>query len=263
MSSFQQRPSSLVNSDFSTLRHNIITNSSLFVKRANEARLKIAHHALPFIKEDSTIITYGYSRVVHAVLTHAASSTRFFNVIYILPSGGMTGPLSQSIIALNDLSIPTTTIPLQALTYALASIPPSSPSPQIIIGAISVLENGSMITDLGAHQIGLVAKSTSIPLHVAVESYKFVRDFPLGYGPGDLARMGVKQDVLHFSSTSTTDTDQGTRYRSSDKGGKGTPSLSDDPMIEITPPELISALITENGIMTPNAVSEELIKLWF
>jgi len=40
-------------------------------------------------------------------------------------------------------------------------------------------------------------------------------------------------------------------------------SLNPSEMVEITPPELISALITENGVMTPNAVSEELIKLWF
>lgn len=33
--------------------------------------------------------------------------------------------------------------------------------------------------------------------------------------------------------------------------------------VDFTPPNLISALITENGVLTPSAVSEELIKLWF
>ncbi|KAK5422206.1 translation initiation factor eIF-2B subunit alpha [Exophiala xenobiotica] len=215
VSSFQQRPSSLADSDFSTLRDHILTNSSLFVKRANEARLKIAHHALPFIKEESTIITYGYSRVVQTLLTHAAD----------------------------------------ALTYALASLPATQPAPQFIVGATSVLENGSIVTELGTHQIGLIAKAVSVPLHIAVESYKFVRNFPLGYGPLDLARMGVRQDVLRFSTgaESQENEQQSRKGQVVDVGG----------MVEITPPELIDALITENGILTPKAVSEELIKLWF
>ena len=261
VSSFQQRPSSLANSDFTTLRHHIITNSSLFVKRANEARQKIALHALPFIREESTIITYGYSRVVQTLLKHAAESNRYFNVIYVLPSTGISDILSESIASLSKLSIPTATIPLSALNYALASIPTSSTGSQFLIGATAVFENGSIITGLGAHQIALVAKSVSIPFYVAVESYKFVRNFPLGYGPGDLARMGVKQDVLRFSFAmpSSAPAPQSESREAGDKNQL----TAEDGMIEITSPDLIAALITENGIMSPNAVSEELIKLWF
>lgn len=252
VSSFQQRPSSLADSDFNTLRDHILSNSTLFVKRANEARLKIAHCALPFIKEESTILTYGYSRVVQTLLTHAAEANRYFNVVYILPSKGLSKTIAKSIAALNKLSIPTTTISLQALTYALASLPSTSPAPQFLVGATAVLENGSIITELGTHQIGLTAKAFSIPLHVAVESYKFVRNFPLGHGPLDLARMGVEQDVLQF--TIDTDASQNSDHEQLPDG---------KPMVEITPPELIDALITENGILTPKAISEELIKLWF
>ncbi|KEF55332.1 uncharacterized protein A1O9_08082 [Exophiala aquamarina CBS 119918] len=246
VSSFQQRPSTLANSDFSTLRHNIITNSSLFVKRANEARVKIAHLALRFVREESTIVTYGYSRVVQTLLTHAAESGRYFNVIYVLPpSGDTSSTLSKSIAALNALSIPTSTIPIHALNFALASLPASQAPPQFVTGAAAVLENGSIITQFGTHQVALVARSLSLPFYVAAESYKFVRSFPLGCGQADLAKMGVKQDVLQFSTT----------------GSGKAPSVDD--MVEITPPDLISALFTETGIMTPDAVSEELIKLWF
>ena len=248
VSSFQQRPSSLANSDFSTLRLNIIANSSLFVKRANEARVKIAHLALRFVREESTIITYGYSRVVQTLLTHAAESGRFFNVMYVLPpsgNGGASSTLSKSIAELNALSVPTSTIPIHALNFALASLPASPTPPQFVTGAAAVLENGSIITQFGTHQVALVARSVSLPFYVAAESYKFVRSFPLGCGQADLAKMGVKQDVLQFSTTGA---------------GK---ALNVDDMVEITPPDLISALFTETGIMTPDAVSEELIKLWY
>ena len=267
VSSFQQRPSSLATSDFTALRHQIITNSSLFVKRANEARHKIAHQAAQFIRDDSTVITYGYSRVVHTLLTHAAEAGRYFNVLYVLPASGLSQTIQDSISELKRLSVPTTTIPIHALHFALASLPASSPPPQLVTGASAVLENGSIITQFGTHQIALTAKSVSIPLYVAAESYKFVRKFPLGCGQNDLAQLGVKQDVLRFE-TADSDTEAESREcgKSELKSAKtaSPPCITNiDDMVEITPPDLISALFTETGIMTPDAVSEELIKLWF
>ncbi|ETI21308.1 hypothetical protein G647_07654 [Cladophialophora carrionii CBS 160.54] len=304
ISSFQQRPSSLTNSDFSTLRHHIITQSSLFVKNAGTARSKIARHALPFIiKRDAstgtshtTIVTFGCSRVVHAVLTHAAehspSQSRSFDVICVTRAAS-SSPVSSleeaSLSKLAALGIPTATIPLHGLPYALSSL---STPPQVLLGASAVLENGAIVSDLGSHAVGLIARAFHVPLHVCVESYKFVRNFPLGCGPGDLTRMGVRQDVVKFSdpaSDAASDFGDGDGvherkgddyFASEGKSASAIPEVEErentererereraaqdeDPMIEITPPELISALITENGIMTTNAVSEELIKLWF
>jgi translation initiation factor eIF-2B subunit alpha len=302
ISSFQQRPSSLANSDFSTLRHHIIAQSSLFVKNAGTARSKIARHALPFIiKRDaststcaSTIVTFGYSRVVHAVLAHAAehspAQSRSFDVIRVTraasSSSSSASSLEETSLAkLASLGIPTATIPLHALPYALSSLPTP---PQVLLGASAVLENGAIVADLGSHAVGLMAQAFNVPLHVCVESYKFVRNFPLGCGPGDLTRMGVRQDVLKFSdpaSDAASDVGDGDGvherkgddyFASEGNSASAIPEAEadgegeeegygphEDPMIEITPPELISALITENGIMTPHAVSEELIKLWF
>ncbi|EXJ55749.1 hypothetical protein A1O7_08679 [Cladophialophora yegresii CBS 114405] len=303
ISSFQQRPSSLANSDFSTLRHHIITQSSLFVKNAGTARSKIAQHALPFtIKRDAsagtssgttTIVTFGCSRVVHAVLAHAAehspSQTRPFDVICVTPAAAswLSSLQETSLAKLAALGIRTATIPLHGLAYALSSL---STAPQVLLGASAVLENGAIVSDLGSRTVGLIAHAFNVPLHVCVESYKFVRNFPLGCGPGDLTRMGVKQDVLKFSDPTSGDAAsdfgdgdgggvherRGDDYFASEgKSASAIPEIEErggperetqdeeEPMIEITPPELISALITENGIMTTNAVSEELIKLWF
>jgi translation initiation factor eIF-2B subunit alpha len=33
--------------------------------------------------------------------------------------------------------------------------------------------------------------------------------------------------------------------------------------VDYTPPNLISGIITESGVLLPSAVSEELIKIWF
>jgi len=264
VSSFQQRPSSLASADFSSLRNHLITNSQLFVQRAKEACTKIAHHALPFIKEDSTIFTYGHSRVTHSLLSYAAKAGHYFNVVYVehskpSASAAADSTSSRQISALRHLSIPTSTISLQAVNYALSSLPPSSPRPLFIVGSSAVLENGSAISRLGSQQLALIAQSHKIPFYVAVESYKFVRSFPLGYGKSDLESMGVYQDVFHVDDGATV---AGTKPANASTN-VDKQLVTEEEMIEIVPPALISALITENGIMTPNAVSEELIKLWF
>ena len=40
-------------------------------------------------------------------------------------------------------------------------------------------------------------------------------------------------------------------------------SAVQDEAVDYTPPNLITALITESGVHTPSAVSEELIKIWY
>ena len=78
--------------------------------------------------------------------------------------------------------------------------------------------------------------------------------------------MGVEQNILNFTGgIADTEPTTKTRKQNGTKDGKKVVDDDDDAkdMIEITPPNLIAALITENGIMTPAGVSEELIKLWF
>jgi translation initiation factor eIF-2B subunit alpha len=262
ISSFQQRSLSPHQSDFAVLRSNLVRNSRLFVSRAKQAPKKIALHSLPFIRDDCTVFTYGASSVVDTLLNTAIEANRYFILISITSP---TSPAS-TITSSTKPSIPISAIPMHALTYALSSLTPSQRhSTSLIIPASAVLENGAVVSALGTQQLALLASSFSIPFYVAVESYKFVRSFPLGSGSGDLARMGVIQ-----SSLLPSDIDDVTETRSSQKDRAGSGNEKDnktitenEEMIEITPPHLITALITENGIMTPADVAEELIKLWF
>ena len=75
-------------------------------------------------------------------------------------------------------------------------------------------------------------------------------------GDSNLQAMGAKQTTVRFRQR--LDDEEGKQlhlsYRDDGDGGG---------MVDITPPELISGLITENGVMTCEGVAEELIKLWF
>jgi translation initiation factor eIF-2B subunit alpha len=232
------------------LRQHLLSNSRLFVQRAKEARSKIAVHALPFITPEATIVTYGPSRVVTTLLQRAAESGKYFNVIAITPSTpALQTQMKDQASALRNKHVPTSLIPAHATAYALSTLPKSDPA-LVICGASTVLENGGVTSTLGGYQVALLAKALQKPFYIATESYKFVQLYPLSQSD-----LPLQQEVVKFEGGEETGGDV--------KPKDGKKQLLEEEMVDYTPPELITALITENGVMTPNAVSEELIKLWF
>lgn len=279
-----QRPGALgPGGDIGLIRQHLISNSRLFVQRAREARSKIAVHALPFITDETTVFTYNYSRAVSSSIRHAAETGRYFRVINIQsPSAGSeNASTSQKPPPTPSASlpseIPTARIPLHHAAYALStSTTPHDPfgssphwTPKIlIVGASAVLENGGIVAGMGTYQLAILAHALRVPFYVATESYKFVRMHPLSQQD-----LPIHQRAIKFSGGDNKDDGDAARRRTErfggDDVGKGKEGdeqknqvVPDGEMIDLTPPELIRALITENGVMTPSAVSEELIKLW-
>jgi translation initiation factor eIF-2B subunit alpha len=283
------RPGALgTGGDFGYLRQHLLSNGRLFVQRAKKARAKIAEEGRLFIRGGSTILTNGDSRVVSALLLRAAesqSSGPRFRVIYVLSSSSnnpVSSPKSSektnpkghpTITTLRAHSIPVAVIPYSALATALPLID------LVLVGAEGVVENGGIISRLGTYQIGLLARSAGKPMYVAAESYKFVRLYPL-----DMSDLPVKQNLISFepedeegdfsSSLSKKDLPQhhdpehanaaGDKQPLSSTEEKQSPAITRlEDAVDFTPSNLIAALITENGVLTPSAVSEELIKLWF
>jgi translation initiation factor eIF-2B subunit alpha len=258
ISSFQARPSFLHHSDFSALRSHLISNSRLFIARAKLASGKIASHVLPFIKDDSTLFTYAStSPVIKAILTATSEQWRYTSVAHITSATCPTPPTIKS------QSTETTNLPFHEVAYALSSLGVSQHNTTLFIfPAQAVLENGSVVAALGTHQLAILARAYGIPFYFVVESFKFVRSFPLGTGSSDLARMDVRQPTLQFADSEGQIS--GGREEKSRKGSQHAGPLTEEgEKVDITPADLITALITENGTMTPQAVSEELIKLWF
>ena len=64
-------------------------------------------------------------------------------------------------------------------------------------------------------------------------------------------------------STSSKGPDLNTSSSPPAPTSKGSAQAAQDSAVDYTPPGLITALITESGVHTPSAVSEELIKIWY
>ncbi|KAI4205337.1 MAG: hypothetical protein LQ350_000377 [Teloschistes chrysophthalmus] len=226
--------------DFSAVLKRVIENGNVFVERAKEARQIIARTAKGFIQDGVTVLTAGRSRCVSAALHAAAEKGLQFRVIYVDYS-----PLSRKengmVRELRRKSIPVAVIAPSAVAYSLSAIN------LVMVGAEGVLENGGMVAGLGTYQIAILARSKGKRVHVLAESHKFVRTFPMGQDD-----LGVQLRVLDFEGEE-------------EAKGKGVVHEQEEEgeAVDYTPPELITSLVTEVGVLTPSAVSEELIKIWY
>ncbi|EKG13497.1 Initiation factor 2B-related protein [Macrophomina phaseolina MS6] len=265
--------------DFSKTRQHLLSNGRLFVERAKASRDKIASFGKHFIRDGNTILTNGGSRVVSALLRSAAESAAGggsshgsvrFRVIYVLavpdPANASDEATTKHaegteiVRRLRAHGVPVATIPEAGVAYAMGKVD------MVIVGAEGVVENGGIISRLGTYQLGVLAKNANKPFYVVAESHKFVRLYPLGQYD-----LPIEQKVIQFrvgadervveeeggrSSGGETSKDAGLRKEKWAAGAV-------DDAVDFTPPNLISALITESGVLTPSAVSEELIKIWF
>ena len=143
-----------------------------------------------------------------------------------------------------------------------------------------------MFRQIGTYQISLVAKALDVPFYVAVESYKFSRLYPLS-----------QRDVMDLSDYSDPSASSTSAFRnlSLQPPAMFTPSTSVRPSfnqgvpaspskikrsfsdlasalpanvtveqtnIDFTPAKCITLLFTDIGVLTPAAVSDELIRLY-
>lgn len=140
-------------------------------------------------------------------------------------------------------------IPVARIPYAAtaASLPTITFA---LVGAESVVENGGIISSMGTNQMAILAKSVGKPFYVVAESHKFVRIHPLN---GNDLPLGQK--VLDFRTQSGEE--------DNDHEGRKGRAEAEAEAVDFTTPNLITALVTENGVLTPSAVSEELIKIWY
>ncbi|NXF85128.1 EI2BA factor, partial [Eubucco bourcierii] len=228
---------SLEYSDYSKCKEIMIERGEIFLRKVSLSRNKIAKLCHPFIRDGARILTHAYSRVVLRVLEAAIESKKRFSV-YVTESqpdqaGQVLTDLQKMAKALRKLNIPVIVILDAAVGYIMEKVD------LVLVGAEGVVESGGIINKIGTNQIAVCAKAQNKPFYVVAESFKFVRLFPLNQQ--DVPdKFKYKADTLKTSQNLT----------------------EEHPWIDYTSPSLITLLFTDLGVLTPSAVSDELIKLY-
>ena len=142
----------------------------------------------------------------------------------------------------NDLQqkgIRTTLIPDSGVGYFMHKVQ------VVLMGAEVVVETGGVLNKLGSLQVGVMAKTFNVPVYIAVESNKFARIYPLNQKSVSV----TESDKQIINRARPVELHEEVDYAAA--------------RCDYLPPEYITLLMTDLGVLAPSSVSDELIKLYW
>ncbi|SNX85087.1 related to GCN3 - translation initiation factor eIF2B, 34 KD, alpha subunit [Melanopsichium pennsylvanicum] len=152
-------------------------------------REKICELVLPFIKDDSVVLTHSYSRVVMQALKFAALHQRKRISVYVTESRPH-GLGLKTYKQLMNHGIPCTVILDSAVAYTMPKVD------LVLTGAEGVVESGGFLNAVGTYGMAIIAKACNKPFFALAESFKFLRMFPLSQF--DLPTNNTNRNLLAF-----------------------------------------------------------------
>merc|ERR1712228_760865 len=134
----------------------------------------------------------------------------------------------------------------------------------VLVGAEGVTESGGIINRIGTYQMAILAKAMSRPFYVVVESHKFNRLYPLTQNDIPWKELSKEEEEEEEEKDGNKEEVEDSNESEDDV------EMNADKLLTIenyrirdyTPPEYITLLFTDLGVLTPSAVSDELIKLY-
>ncbi|KAL4584469.1 hypothetical protein LXL04_009071 [Taraxacum kok-saghyz] len=225
------RTSAVEYEDFDSAKSRFLERAEKFGEISYKARKIIAMLSQDFIFDGCTILVHGFSRVVLEILKTAAENKKHFRVLCTEGRPDRTGLRLSNELA--KLDVPVKLLIDSAVAYSMDEID------MVFVGADGVVESGGIINMMGTYQIALVAKSMDKPVYVAAESYKFARLYPLNQKD-----MVPALKPIDFGVPIPLKVEVETSAR------------------DYTPPQYLTLLFTDLGVLTPSVVSDELIQLY-
>ena len=250
----------------------MIERGQFFTSLSASSRSTIASSISQFIQPEQRILVHGFSRVVMAALRHCVQRGVHFSVVTTEARPYCDGyRVAQELTA---LGVHTTLILDSAVAYAMERID------LVIVGAEGVVESGGIINKVGTLGICALAKSMNKPVYVCAECYKFSRLFPLSQR--DLPEKRGEQKPFVWVEDGEGGGGGGGGEEGTGGGGGGGGATAtrvcarprvkegdegllavDHPMCDYTQPQYLTLLFTDLGILHPQGVSDELIKLYY
>lgn len=116
----------------------------------------------------------------------------------------------------------------------------------VLFAAEAVTKNGGIINRMGTFTIALCAKVMKKPVYVVAENFKFSRLFPLNQS--DLPEETKK--LMNFNIVPNKGLDEKIDL------------VEERHFCDFTPSQYITMMISDSGILTPSAISDELIQMF-
>jgi ribose 1,5-bisphosphate isomerase len=209
--------------DLDELKKAVVDQSDKFISLSRQAIKQIGEIGSRRIADGDTLLTHCNSACALSVIKTAFRQGKDLKV-WVTESR----PRRQGLISVKELSeagIPTTLIVDSAARYYMKKID------KVVVGADSIAANGAVVNKIGTSQLALIAHEARVLFFVAAESYKF--------HPQTL--VGELVEIEEREPTEVVDPKDFPRIKIR------------NPAFDVTPPEYIDLIITEQGIIPPQA----------
>ena len=206
------------------LKEVVIKSANEFIEYSKKATDNIGVIGAKRIEDGDNILTHCNSSAALSVIIHAFKEGKKIKVY-----NTETRPKFQGYITARKLlkvGIKTTLITDSAVRAFMKKID------KIIVGADTVAANGAVVNKIGTSQIALAAKEANVDFYVAAETYKFSPATVLGEYI-TIEERSPKEVIRNIEVPSNI--------------------IIRNPAFDVTPPEYIDAIITELGIIPPQA----------
>ncbi len=204
----------------------VVRRADEFIESSLQAVKRIGEIGARRIKSGATVLTHCHSSVAVSVIKTAYEMGKIEKVY-----STETRPFYQGRITTRQLleaGVPVIQIPDSSVRYIMHEID------QVVVGADTIASNGAVVNKVGTSQIALAAHEARVRVFVAAETYKF----------SPMTVIGELVQIEFRPETEIVPRDWIDKH----------PNVKVlNPAFDVTPPEYIDAIITEEGVIPPQA----------
>jgi ribose 1,5-bisphosphate isomerase len=210
--------------ELTAIRQLTITEADKAATDSLRAVARIAEHGSTLITDGDRIMTHSYSSTVIETLKAAYSKHKNIEVITTRSGPGRTG--ERIAWELRAQGLPVIFIDDTAMGLYISTVN------KVMVGADRICADGNLVNGIGTYQLALAADRASIPFYVLCETLKF--DPRLRSDEVDLEEKEASEVI---------------------EPGRLPPEVRvQNPNFDITPLELVTRIVTENGVLKPEEV---------
>ncbi len=223
---YRVRDAATKTTDVNMLRKVVIRSSNEFIENSRTAVDRIGQIGSKRIVDGDVVMTHCNSTSAIAILRSAKDDGKRVSAIVTESRPFWQGKLTAR--TLNNLGIPVTYIVDSAMRYFM------NKADKVVVGADAVAANGAVINKIGTSLMALAAHEARTQFLVAAETYKFSPETMVG----ELVEIEERNpsEVLP------------------EKERRGLKMIKvRNPSFDVTPPEYVDAIVTERGVIPPQA----------
>ncbi|THG06037.1 hypothetical protein TEA_019404 [Camellia sinensis var. sinensis] len=196
----------------------------------------IVRHAVTKIRDGDVLLTYGSSSAVEMILLYAHELGKQFRVVVVDSRPKLEGRLLLHRLMGKGLSCTYTHI--NAVSYIMHEVT------RVLLGASSVLSNGTVYSRVGTACVAMVAHEYHVPVLVCCEAYKFHESVQLDSicanelgDPDAISTVFGRKEINHLDDWATNENLQLLNL-----------------IYDATPSDYVSMIITDYGMVPPTSV---------